>query len=285
MLGEDEIYIPIFNGAKYLVVSNIGAKKKELFHTLKSGIVWEFEKSSRLIAQLNEDQLTWAYNRQFLEAFWKEHTSQNMKKSGKKFITLGIDLDGFKEINDRLGHDVWDKALIVATEILQKVFWRGIDYVCRVSGDEFVVIIDATMWEESAIDTNITTLSGKIKEWLRSKGNTWIPREKMIENPPKIGMSIWVGFMNSEISLEKAVIDADMDMLRKKPELWGVLRIARKLKDIKDLWLIPIVLDDLKNIPWIQEFPEDDKSRVSEIIDELSQIFERNSKKKQYWKN
>lgn len=208
-----------------------------------------------------------------------------MKKSGKKFITLGIDLDGFKEINDRLGHDVWDKALIVATEILQKVFWRGIDYVCRVSGDEFVVIIDATMWEESAIDTNITTLSGKIKEWLRSKGNTWIPREKMIENPPKIGMSIWVGFMNSEISLEKAVIDADMDMLRKKPELWGVLRIARKLKDIKDLWLIPIVLDDLKNIPWIQEFPEDDKSRVSEIIDELSQIFERNSKKKQYWKN
>ncbi len=279
ILGEDEIYIPILPGIKYLVIRDIGEKKKELFHTVRNNMAWEFEKSSKLIAQLNEDKLTWAYNRQFLEAFWQEHTTESMEKDEKKFVVLGIDLDGFKEINDRLGHDVWDKALIVATEILQKVFWRGIDYVCRVSGDEFVVIIDATEWDDRVKDINISLLMGKIQSELQTTWSYWIPKEKMVENPPKIWMTVWVGFMDSKTSLEKAIIDADMDMLRKKPELWGVLRIARKLKDIKDLWLIPIVLDDLKSIPWIQNFPESDKSRVSEIIGELSEIFTRNTKK------
>ncbi len=279
MLGEDEIYIPLLNSTKYIVIRGIGEKKKELFHTIKHGMGSEFEKSTRLIAQLNEDKLTWAYNRQFLESFWKDHTSESMEKGGKKFVVFGIDLDGFKEINDQLGHDVWDKALITATEVLQKVFWRGIDYVCRVSGDEFVVIIDATDWKGNVLEANISLFTRKIHSELMALWDDWIPKEKTIENPPKIWMTVWVGFMDSKTSLEKAIIDADMDMLRKKPELWGVLRIARKLRNIKNLWLIPVVLHDLKAIPWIQEFPEDDKSRVSTIIDELSQIFARNTQK------
>ena len=69
-------------------------------------------------------------------------------------------------------------------------------------------------------------------------------------------------------------------MLREKPELGGVLRIARKLKEIKNLALIPLVLKEMKEIPGIETFVEGDRDRVLEIVDELSTIFERNTTRK-----
>ena len=50
------------------------------------------------------------------------------------------DVDSFKTVNDTYGHAVGDEILKKVASLLQKAF-RSIDYVCRIGGDEFAVIM------------------------------------------------------------------------------------------------------------------------------------------------
>ncbi|MBL0563273.1 sensor domain-containing diguanylate cyclase [Aeromonas hydrophila] len=56
---------------------------------------------------------------------------------------LFIDLNHFKSINDRFGHDVGDDALCQMAELLCKMF-RNADIIARLGGDEFVVLLSGT---------------------------------------------------------------------------------------------------------------------------------------------
>ncbi|MDO9110031.1 MAG: GGDEF domain-containing protein, partial [Desulfatirhabdiaceae bacterium] len=60
--------------------------------------------------------------------------------------------DGMKDINDTLGHNEGDRALIETAQILKKTF-RGSDIVARLGGDEFVVFA----MENEGFDMNILT--------------------------------------------------------------------------------------------------------------------------------
>lgn len=61
-------------------------------------------------------------------------------------IAIGIiDLDGFKHVNDRLGHSKGDNVLIEFAQLL-KNSTRSTDTVARMGGDEFVVILKNTDW-------------------------------------------------------------------------------------------------------------------------------------------
>ncbi|MEG0583309.1 MAG: diguanylate cyclase [Cetobacterium sp.] len=63
------------------------------------------------------------------------------KKSDGEFILIFIDLDRFKSINDWYGHDIGDKVLLEFVKRL-KNYLSPIDFLARLSGDEFIVIID-----------------------------------------------------------------------------------------------------------------------------------------------
>ncbi|MDV7399551.1 GGDEF domain-containing protein, partial [Arthrospira platensis SPKY1] len=52
-----------------------------------------------------------------------------------------IDLDAFKPINDRLGHEAGDRVLIETGERLRRTL-RGADSVARIGGDEFALLIE-----------------------------------------------------------------------------------------------------------------------------------------------
>jgi diguanylate cyclase (GGDEF)-like protein len=80
------------------------------------------------------------------------------KRSGKKVAVMFIDLDGFKAINDTMGHQAGDCLLKeVATRLRHGT--RDSDLVARLGGDEFVVVLSDIDHREDA-----TTLAGKLNE-------------------------------------------------------------------------------------------------------------------------
>jgi len=62
-----------------------------------------------------------------------------------------LDLDGFKAINDTLGHDVGDKLLIVVARRLAEAVAGAGHLVARMGGDEFVILVDGVETEDAAV--------------------------------------------------------------------------------------------------------------------------------------
>jgi diguanylate cyclase (GGDEF)-like protein len=58
----------------------------------------------------------------------------------RKIAVLYIDLDGFKQVNDSLGHHIGDKFLIAVSRRFRQTV-RVVDVVARFGGDEFVVLV------------------------------------------------------------------------------------------------------------------------------------------------
>lgn len=88
------------------------------------------------------DPLTGAYNRRFL-AGEMDRAFSRAARSGEALSAIALDLDHFKEVNDRLGHETGDLLLqAVAAEVSSNL--RASDVFCRLGGDEFLVLCPAT---------------------------------------------------------------------------------------------------------------------------------------------
>lgn len=89
------------------------------------------------------DALTGLYNRvSFLSA--AEEISNRYKNNREKgFSIFFIDLDGFKNINDTLGHDIGDMVLISLSARLNDFYRQG-NLICRWGGDEFIYLTTET---------------------------------------------------------------------------------------------------------------------------------------------
>ncbi|GAB6051811.1 hypothetical protein JCM17960_06310 [Magnetospira thiophila] len=71
-----------------------------------------------------------------------EHAVDRSRRDGIRLSVCFIDLDGFKAVNDSLGHDIGDLLLKAVAERIQGRLRRGADTVARLGGDEFVVLME-----------------------------------------------------------------------------------------------------------------------------------------------
>ena len=70
-----------------------------------------------------------------------EQAIVNGKRRNSRLALLFIDLDGFKDVNDRYGHEVGDKLLIEIARGLKDVVRRENDTISRIGGDEFLILL------------------------------------------------------------------------------------------------------------------------------------------------
>lgn len=88
------------------------------------------------------DPLTQLCNRRGLDKAM-ERELLRLRRYGGHFSLALIDLDGFKGLNDTMGHKAGDQALILLADILRSQL-RQTDTICRLGGDEFVVLMPNT---------------------------------------------------------------------------------------------------------------------------------------------
>jgi len=62
------------------------------------------------------------------------------KREQKKFVLMFLDLDDFKKVNDKFGHDIGDQLLQVIAKRFSKLL-RKTDTICRLGGDEFIILL------------------------------------------------------------------------------------------------------------------------------------------------
>ncbi len=94
----------------------------------------------RLKDESIKDFLTGAFNRRHFYHML-EHAVQSFNRYKTPFSILLIDIDHFKQLNDRLGHLEGDWLLSKVAEILSGNIRKGLDTVTRYGGDEFIVLL------------------------------------------------------------------------------------------------------------------------------------------------
>ncbi|WP_404344993.1 diguanylate cyclase domain-containing protein [Vreelandella venusta] len=109
---------------------------------------------SRLEDLANTDPLTGLPNRAFLTQYL-QHTLPEAERQQQSVIVLLFDLDGFKRVNDELGHHAGDLLLIEVTQRLKSTLRSG-DVVARLGGDEFVMVLKSPDESSAALATEVS---------------------------------------------------------------------------------------------------------------------------------
>ncbi|WP_454017488.1 diguanylate cyclase domain-containing protein [Azospirillum sp. Marseille-Q6669] len=127
--GERGAEMPVLGGSAE--ITSLSATLRDLV----DGLIHRDAALVRLEDIAYQDRLTGLPNRRYFEQYVEATTAGNGSAA-----FLYIDLDGFKPVNDRLGHDAGDLVLRQVGERLAACF-RGDDVVARLGGDEFAAVL------------------------------------------------------------------------------------------------------------------------------------------------
>lgn len=108
---------------------------------------------NKLKEQAIRDPLTGVYNRYYLNELLAQESARS-KRYDRPIAFLMIDIDRFKEINDRFGHQMGDRVLRETAKLLEEQV-RDSDIVVRYGGDEFLIILPETIDEIDALKERI----------------------------------------------------------------------------------------------------------------------------------
>lgn len=150
--------------------------------------------SQRLRQMAVTDELTGLYNRRFFWSRW-QWECERAKRYQRPLACLMIDVNGFKQVNDRLGHLAGDLILKQVAQELKTVL-RQADILARFGGDEFVIALPETTDDQAAL------VAGKLRQI-----SIRVPRGASREVPP-ISLSVGMSRVEQEDDSPQKILDA-----------------------------------------------------------------------------
>ena len=149
------------------------------------------------------DFLTKLPNRMYMERVLDQHVARCSSKGGGVAL-LHVDLDGFKQINDTLGHPAGDAMLVHTATIIRRNLREG-DFVARTGGDEFVIVCNADAGMEG-LDALARQIIDSVRQPTVFEGHEC-----------RLGMSIGIaGAFGGAVDRYRLLVNADLALYRAK---------------------------------------------------------------------
>ncbi|WP_334190430.1 putative bifunctional diguanylate cyclase/phosphodiesterase, partial [Noviherbaspirillum sp.] len=185
----------------------------------------------------NEDALTSLHNRHWLHAFLPEALDRAAKQ-GKMVALLFIDIDGFKAVNDSMGHAAGDELLRIAASRLQSVL-RPQDKVVRLGGDEFLIVLEDVEQQADASHIARRVLEVFGEKFKLKMGMHTVGVSVGISLFPNDGRDAKTLLQNADIAMYSAKESGKGQSRFYDPVFYDKLRLRleteRKLRDALDL--------------------------------------------------
>lgn len=206
--GQDYITKPFQELEVLMRVRNQLLIKQQHQQLLEQNQRLEHEIQERLKAEAEvrqlslTDELTGLHNRRGF--FWLANQQFKIAQRAQIFCCLlFIDLDGLKQINDSLGHEIGDRMIIDTAHLLKQTF-RDSDIIARLGGDEFVIFVPVCSRNP---DEFYSRLQANIDHFNKEHGYLY-----------QLSMSVGVTqcALNEDISLEQLIELADKLMYEHK---------------------------------------------------------------------
>ena len=169
----------------------IGAAELQNLAVTYNQVYQENKETQKLIRhQAEHDALTDLLNRGSYEKILDIY-----EKGDTPFALILIDVDTFKSVNDNYGHAVGDIILKKVARLLKTAF-RSIDYVCRIGGDEFsIIMVEMTSDLKYTIEDKIKAVNEQLAQ--------------TEEGVPAVSLSVGVAFSDREHPEDTIFKDAD----------------------------------------------------------------------------
>jgi len=200
----DRVNEKIFKAESYIKHSLSVIETKRLMNTLRE---------SSLV-----DGLTGLYNRRFLQDHSNQIIASTLRRK-KQISLLMCDMDYFKQVNDKYGHDIGDSVLKETSHILKKCV-RESDIVIRFGGEEFLILL---------IDTEVN-YGVKVAEKIRLSVEefNFKTTDGILKKTISMGISdfphdtdgFWQAIKFADVALYKAKESGRNRCLRFTKELW-----------------------------------------------------------------
>lgn len=192
-----------------------------LFCPLMGGILHAFFPSVRVVWQLltlafllvyievqfdqiSRDSLTGLNNRHAFDAKVKQIALESEDEEAIQNHVFMLDINFFKEINDKYGHPEGDNALIITANLLKKVLGSTNSFLCRYGGDEFAIIYTCSIEEAGKLRVTLY----REFEFLNNRNEVPYRITVSVGYAPVIGSGIF--------AVQRAIKKADEELYKEK---------------------------------------------------------------------